>query len=258
MLFADEQLPMSARADSVCDLYSLDHKIIQDVIRQRANLRLTNWTSLFQDARQIFQKDSSKHLHNHDCHNHHSFQWFSVERPMFLPDSPFRRRWDQCLVLALYVSAVEIPLRICFGWSSPTSVGWRILVAIFFGIDFVFRCRYFAFTQSHKVITHPTYIYRAYKSDGMAVDLISNIPLALIGDLMPKATSTSILFALRMGGWLRFLRMRRLASTLTRRPQAISSQRHNQSPRPIALARSANVSYWWLPLVLDRLHATTS
>ncbi|KAF1323596.1 Voltage-gated ion channel, partial [Globisporangium splendens] len=108
-----------------------------------------------------------------------------------LPGSTFRKWWEHGRLLLLIFVAYEVPFFIVFDSAVfPFGVVPKyniqsiasIFVELFFVVDFVFRGRYFAYIDSLAMIpVHvSSYIFQAYKENGMWLDLVSILPVPLI------------------------------------------------------------------------------
>ncbi|TMW58325.1 hypothetical protein Poli38472_011913 [Pythium oligandrum] len=111
--------------------------------------------------------------------------------PWNLPGSAFRKWWELLRLLFLTFVSYEVPFFIVFDTAefpftkTPTyniqSVT-SLVVEVFFTVDFVLRCRFFAFIDplARIPVTDATYIFDWYKTKGLWWDLISIIPVSTI------------------------------------------------------------------------------
>lgn len=164
-------------------------------------------------------------------------QWYSFRRrhrqrqkqPWNMPGSTFRHAWSYARFLMLTFEAFEVPLFLVFD-STSFPFGERPLVSfqalasvtveIFFMADFVLRARYFAFIDQLAMIpvTDPSYIFAYYKENGMLLDLIAVIPIAVITEFAITGPLT----------WLAGFRASRLLR-LRHLPQTIQDFAHARS-----------------------------
>ncbi|KAF0686161.1 Aste57867_22013 [Aphanomyces stellatus] len=202
----------SARAETYCDVYTLDRQTIEDVVLHHAALGEITWHAMLSEVHSTLQKASAnfKMVHGLTFVDRHKEQWS-------YPNSAFRRRWEIAVVLVLVVFAIDIPVHIAF--DAPR--GWlvfaaRVLLDLFLLADFGLRARYFGYMHNDTLVVNSWFIWREYVDHGgMLLDGISNIPFALIADCLPAATHPSLRLALQVGEWCRFLRMRKLLSLLS-------------------------------------------
>ncbi|KAF0686162.1 Aste57867_22014 [Aphanomyces stellatus] len=204
---------ISARAETICDLYTLDKQSVQEVYKRCAQHISVPWAELVSEATRIAQKpiraNSKLGLGKKFTEEN------STTEKWCHPDSRFRQHWEQCVVVVLVYLTIDIPIHICFEthFSMPLFI-WRLLLDVFLFADLVFRCRYFAYIEKGNLISDPWFIWQEYKHNGFLLDALSNIPFALVADCLQQNESP-LLFVVRVCEWIRFLQMRRLMSTLS-------------------------------------------
>lgn len=233
---ADER----ARAQTFCELYKLPQRSFYSTLsifyRSKASENLERMRSMLMRRDQQEQKmkrmlgrapenflESSDTLANLDGGGGNKQR---RRRRWEMPGSNFRRSWEHMHLLLLAFVAFEVPLFVVFD-STSFPFGERsvisfqsltsVLVEFFFMADFVFRARYFAYIDQLAMIpvTDPTYIFSAYKQNGMWLDLIAVIPVALVIEFAIHGALT-YLASFRL---LRLLRLRHI-------PQAIQEFAH--------------------------------
>lgn len=191
-----------ARAQTFCELYKLPQQGFYNALvtfyRSKASSHMERMQSMQTRRDQQEQKmkrmlgRSAEFQSNGSMPNMNS----KAKKKRFyedwrLPGSTFRKWWEHGRMAFLTFVAYEVPFYIVFD-SATFPFGdvpkyniqsiTSIFGEMFFVADFVFRGRYFAYIDSLAMIpvNDPTYIFQAYKENGMWLDLLSILPIPLI------------------------------------------------------------------------------
>ncbi|POM76435.1 Voltage-gated Ion Channel (VIC) Superfamily [Phytophthora palmivora] len=227
-----------ARAQTYCDLYKLPqrcfYKTLTIFFRESAPQHLEEMRSMH--ARHDQQEQKMKRMLGRSAGNdaganptpnsgRNSVVLGSDSRgvrpqriPWRLPGSNFRKWWEQARLVSLVFVIFEVPLYCVFDadtfpFGTKSVYSFRsitsILVEMFFVVDVVFRARFFAYIDQVALITvnDPSYIFEAYRENGLWFDLLAIIPLPLVVE-----------FIVRRGhGWTMWLHISRLIRLLRAR-----------------------------------------
>lgn len=139
-----------------------------------------------------------------------------------MPGSLFRKIWSHVRFLGLVCIAYEVPYFAVFDsatlWfgNSPAINAWAVVSVVFelfFMADFAMRARYFAFIDTVVMIPvhDSTFIFQAYRKQGMWVDLISIVPVALVLQFIDSPSFSVIGPMFRL---LRLVRLKYLEQTI--------------------------------------------
>ncbi|RLN91610.1 hypothetical protein BBJ28_00010021, partial [Nothophytophthora sp. Chile5] len=229
-----------ARAQTFCDLYKLPQRAFYNTLsifyRGGAGIHLESMRSMHMRRDQQEQKmkrmlgrsaestspveDRNAQLNSATSFGRIGGDAHGSQRPPWrMPGSSFRKWWEHARLLALVFVAFEVPLFIVFdaatypfGPHSNYSLQsiTSIFVEGFFVADFALRCRYFAFIDQVALIpvSDPTYIFDAYRENGMWLDLLATVPVSLVAEFAVVQGSS---------GWPAWLPLFRLARLLRAR-----------------------------------------
>ncbi|GMF21051.1 unnamed protein product [Phytophthora lilii] len=222
-----------ARAQTFCDLYKLPqrsfYKTLKIFYRESAPQHLEDMRSMH--ARRDQQEQKMKRMLGKSTDNitintnqipstgRYSLSFGSDVRgintqrkiPWRMPGSNFRKWWEHARLFSLIFVVFEVPLYCVFDadtfpfgkksiYSAQSMVS--ILVEAFFVVDFVLRARFFAYVDQLALITvsDASYIFDAYRENGLWLDALAIIPVPLIVEFM----------VVRGSGWTMWLHITRL------------------------------------------------
>nr|CCA22775.1 phosphate acetyltransferase putative [Albugo laibachii Nc14] len=223
LLYADWNVDIVARAHTFCELHHLPHHAFQDTLHaffgdqagvqlERMRVKLSRQDQQQQKTEKMLgkmitqrptvfsigdvQEDKLQapvgvYRTIHWARNIRPRNWF---RDWTLPESSFRYCWEHLRFACLTFIAFEVPFYLAFDGGWPFFMDdryakewiWSIVVELFFGLDFIFQCRYFTVQDPvlQTLVHDPNYLVEHYKRNGMRMDAVALIPLPLILEIL--------------------------------------------------------------------------
>ncbi|CCI10172.1 unnamed protein product [Albugo candida] len=231
LLHAEWNVDIVARAHTFCELHQLPHHAFHDTLHaffgdqagvqlERMRVQLSRKDQQQQKTEKMLGKRVTQRftvlsigdtLHEENMDTpigvYRLMYWIQSIRPRnwfrewTLPESPFRYYWEHFRCICLTFIAFEVPFYLAFdgGWpffkddSNEIDRMWAIVVEVFFGLDFMFQCRYFAVLDPvlQTLVHDPAYLMEHYKLNGLTLDAVALLPVPLLLEILSFRSSTS-------------------------------------------------------------------